>query len=111
MPACNIVQIACASSNKRLWAVGSNGDLKLSDEAQLFVCHGKEEYGFIIQHLESGAYVQQGSERLLNLTHDTASATEFTKLRADCPGKPGVVYQNRTCQSPPICAETMHNAP
>lgn len=114
MPACNIVQIACASSNERLWAVDSDGDLKLCNKGQLFVCHGKEltqEYGCIIQHLQSGAYVQQGSERFLRLTYDTASATEFTKLRADFPGKPWFDWQNRTCQGLAVSVATMQCAP
>lgn len=86
MPACTIVQIACASSNGQFWSVQRDGSLELSSQAQLFVCHSKQGVECVVQHLQSGAFVEQGPDRALRLCFDSAAATVFAKLRAYSPG-------------------------
>ena len=82
MPACTIVQIACASGNGKFWSLEGDGSLTLGSQAQLFVCHIKQGVECIVQHLQSGAFVEQGPDRNLRLCFDSASATVFAKLRA-----------------------------
>lgn len=86
MPACDVVRVASGTGGcKRFWTVRSGGALKLDseDEAQYFVCHSAQtDRSCLIQHLQSGAFIEQGENRGLKLALSPASATIFSKLRA-----------------------------
>ncbi|DBB15695.1 TPA: hypothetical protein ACH3X3_003902 [Trebouxia sp. C0006] len=84
MPACAIVRIVSGSkASERFWSVQPGGALRLDSEsqAQFFVCHSEvADRSCLIQHLQSGAFVEQGDDRKLKLT--LSSAAVFSKLRA-----------------------------
>ncbi|KAA6420872.1 MAG: hypothetical protein FRX49_09261 [Trebouxia sp. A1-2] len=86
MPACNIVRIASGTkASETFWTVQPGGGLSLGSEsqAQFFVCHSEvADRSCLIQHLQSGAFVEQGNDRKLKLTLSSASAAVFSKLRA-----------------------------
>ncbi|KAL0041256.1 hypothetical protein WJX77_010498 [Trebouxia sp. C0004] len=86
MPACTILRIASGTSSAaRFWTVKPGGGLCLGSEkeAQFFVCHSEvADLSCLIQHLQSGAFVEQGDDRKLKLTLSSASAAVFSKLRA-----------------------------
>ena len=62
-------------------------------EAQLFVCHGEGDRSCFIQHLQSGAFVEQGDDRKLKLGTSPASASLFSRLKAYSEGIFTVVVQ------------------
>lgn len=86
MPPCTIVRIASGTNAfERYWTVRPEGALSLDSEsqAQFFVCHSEvADRSCLIQHLQSGAFVEQGDDRKLRLTLSSASAAVFSKLRA-----------------------------
>ena len=98
MPACTIVRIASGSkASERFWSVQPGGALRLDSEsqAQFFVCHSEvADRSCLIQHLQSGAFVEQGDDRKLNLTLSSASAAVFSKLRAYSQGEPLLSYES-----------------
>lgn len=86
MPACNIVHIVCTQEGRaqKYWSVVKGGTLKLvgENEAQCFVTHCETDRSCLIQHLHSGAFVEQGPDRKLRLALFPASALPFSKLAA-----------------------------
>ena len=86
MPACNIVRIACLQESRiqKFWSVVQGGTLKLGSEseAQCFVIHCERDRSCLIQHLHSGAFVEQGADRKLRLALCPVSALPFSKLAA-----------------------------
>lgn len=87
MPACTIVRIACEQQGqpRKFWSVVQGGGLKLSceSEAQFFVTHcEQEDRSCLIQHLQSGAFIEQAADRKLRLALCPASALPFSKLVA-----------------------------
>ena len=87
MPSCSILRIACAQEGKpqQFWSVIQGGGLKLGSEseAQCFVCHSElADRSCLIQHLQSGAFIEQGADRKLKLALSPASALPFSKLAA-----------------------------
>lgn len=88
MPSCTIVRIICAQEGKhqKFWSVVPGGGLKLGSEseAQYFVCHSEQAdlRSCLIQHLQSGAFIQQAPDRKLVLALSPASALPFSKLAA-----------------------------
>ena len=64
-------------------------------QAQFFVCHSEvADRSCLIQHLQSGAFVEQGDDRKLKLTLSSASAAVFSKLRAYSQGEPLLSYES-----------------
>ncbi len=98
MPACTIVRIASGTSAaERFWTVQPGGGLRLGSEnkAQFFVCHSEvADRSCLIQHLQSGAFVEQGDDRKLKLTLSSASAAVFSKLRAYAQGSLLLSYES-----------------
>ena len=86
MPACTIVRIACTQEGRpeKFWSVGQGGALKLSSEreAQCFVTHCEQDRSCLLQHLQSGAFIEQGADRKLRLALSATSALPFSKLAA-----------------------------
>ena len=100
MPACSIVRIACGhGTSQQYWTVQPGGAVRLSSEteAQYFVCHSEvADRSCLIQHLQSGAFIEQADNRQLKLALTAASAAVFSKLRAYSEGTSFVV-QLRLC--------------
>jgi hypothetical protein len=98
MPACTIVRIASGTSAaERFWTVQPGGGLRLGseNEGQFFVCHSEvADRSCLIQHLQSGAFVEQGDDRKLKLTLSSASAAVFSKLRAYSQGSLLLSYES-----------------
>ena len=96
MPACTIVRIASGTkASERFWTVQPGGALSLDSEsqAQFFVCHSEvADRSCLIQHLQSGAFVEQGDDRKLKLT--LSSAAVFSKLRAYSQGESLLSYES-----------------
>ena len=92
MSTSSIVRIACNHKGRQqFWTVQQGGAVKLGDasQAQLFVCRCEEaaDRSCFIQHLQSGAFIEQGEHRNLQLALSAASAAVFSKLRAYSEGK------------------------
>lgn len=90
----SIVRIVC-EQNTKFWTVQQGGAVRLGSEseAQLFVCHSEGDRSCFIQHLQSGAFVEQGDDRKLKLGTSPASASLFSRLRAYSEGIFTVVVQ------------------
>ena len=103
MPACDVVRVASGTGGrKRFWTVQPGGALKLDseDEAQYFVCHGAQtDRSCVLQHLQSGAFIEQGENRGLKLALTPASATVFSKLRAYSEGSFRPSYSHKSAFS------------
>ena len=86
MPSCNIVRVACVQNGvQKFWTVRPGGALTVcgESEAQHFVCHSEmPDRSCLIQHWQSGAFIEQGADRKLKLALSAASAAVFSKLRA-----------------------------
>ena len=92
MSTSSIVRIACQHKGRQqFWTVQQGGALRLGDasQAQLFVCRCEEtaNRSYFIQHLQSGAFIEQGETRKLQLALSSASAAVFSKLKAYSEGK------------------------
>ena len=87
MSTSSIVRIACGHKGRQqFWTVQQGGALRLGDasQAQLFVCRCEEgaNRSCFIQHLQSGAFIEQDETRKLQLALSAASAAVFSKLKA-----------------------------